>query len=128
MADNSIIKLGAVAVAAYVAYTQGWLSFLGIAAPTATTATTTTAAATTPVPAPAPDPNAITGANTVAGVQARTIAAAHAPAAGLGVDQWGFYLNQILAPLGMSAPDPLPLFTAAAPGFDRSQLVTSGQY
>jgi hypothetical protein len=37
-------------------------------------------------------------------------------------------LNQILAPLGMTAPDPLPLFTAAAPGFDRSQLVTSGQY
>jgi hypothetical protein len=123
VADNTIIKVGAVAAAAYVAYTQGWLSFLGIGTPAAAATP-----AATPSAAPAPDPNAITGANTVAGVQARTIALANAPSAGLPVDQWGFYLNQVLSPLGKSAPDPLPLFQAAASGFDRSQPVTSGQY
>ncbi len=76
----------------------------------------------------APDPNAIVGANTVAGIQARVIAAAKAPADGLPVDGWGWYVNQELAPLGKSAPDPMPLFQAASPGFDRSQLVTAGQY
>ena len=75
-----------------------------------------------------PDPNAITGANTVAGVQARVLLAAKAPAEGLAVDDWGFVLNQVLAPLGKSAPDPMPLFSAASSGFDRSQKVTAGQY
>jgi hypothetical protein len=130
MADNSgLIKVAAVGVAAYVAYTQGWLSFLGIAAPAATAAATTAATSTPAVPVTvAPSPNAISGANSAAGIQAHTIALANAPAAGLGVDQWGYYLNQVLAPLNMVAPDPLPLFTAAAPGFDRSQVLTAGQY
>jgi len=75
-----------------------------------------------------PDPNMILGANTVAGIQARVLAAARAPAEGLGVDEWGYVLNNELSPLGKSAPDPLPLFQAAAPGFDRSQKVTAGQY
>jgi hypothetical protein len=135
MADNSgWIKVAAVGVAAYVAYTQGWLSFLGIGAPAATstpatsTPATTTPATTTAVATTAPSPNAISGANSAAGIQAHTIALANAPAAGLGVDQWGYYLNQVLNPLNMVAPDPMPLFTAAAPGFDRSQVLTSGQY
>lgn len=127
MADNSgMIKVAAIGVAGYLAYTQGWLSFLGIGAPAAAVPVTPTTP-TAPVVLP-PDPNAIAGANTVAGVQARTIVVAKAPAAGLGVDQWGYYMDQVLAPLGMVAPDPLPLFTAAVPGFDRSQLLTSGQY
>jgi hypothetical protein len=75
-----------------------------------------------------PDPNAIVGADTVAGIQAQTIAQAKAPAAGLSVDNWGYILNQVLAPLGKAAPDPMSIFPAAVPGFDRSQLVTSGQY
>ena len=129
MADNSgIIKVAAVGVAAYVAYTQGWLSFLGIGAPAA--ATTAAAAPVTPVTpvAPAPSPNAISGANSAAGIQAHTIALANAPVAGLNADQWGYFLNQVLNPLNMVAPDPMPLFTAAAPGFDRSQVLTPGQY
>jgi hypothetical protein len=128
MADNSgIIKLAAVGVAAYVAYTQGWLSFLGIAAPVA--AATPVASTTPAVPVTvAPDPNAISGANSAAGIQAHTMSLANAPAVGLTCDQWGYYLNQVLAPLNMVAPDPLPLFTAAAPGFDRSQVLTAGQY
>jgi hypothetical protein len=129
VADNSgIIKIAAIGAAAYVAYTQGWLSFLGIGAPAAAS---TTPAATTPAtttPAPAPNPNPISGANSLAGIQAHAIALANAPAAGLTADQWGYYLNQVLNPLNMVAPDPMPLFTAAAPGFDRSQVLTSGQY
>jgi hypothetical protein len=126
VADNSgMIKIAAIGAAAYVAYTQGWLSFLGIGAPAATPAVTTTPAVPVTV---APGPNAISGANSAAGVQAHTIALANAPAAGLTADQWGYYLNQVLNPLNMVAPDPMPLFTAAAPGFDRSQVLTAGQY
>jgi uncharacterized protein (DUF1501 family) len=124
MAGNSgtMIKLAAGAAVAYYAYKQGWLSMLGIAAPAA-------AAPTSAAPVQvAPDPNAITGANTVSGIQAATLLAAGAPAAGLSVDQWGYALNNVLAPLGKAAPDPMPLFTAAAPGFSRGQLVTAGQY
>ena len=186
MADNGgMIKLGLVAAAAYYAYTQGWLSVLGLggmpsdavltgtipvgkwlngtgsgcptsASPatvltymyyspskqqmycTTTAPTAAQVAAGTPgadfTPAPAapapviPDPNAITGANTVAGIQARVLLSAKAPAAGLSADQWGYFLNAELAPLGKAAPDPLPLFTAAVSGFDRSQVLTAGQY
>lgn len=126
MADNSgMIKLAVVAGVAYYAYSKGWLSALGIGAPAAATAATPAPAAAVPV---VPDPNAITGANTVAGIQARVLLAANAPAAGLTADQWGWYLNNALAPLGKSAPDPLPVFVAAVPGFDRSQALTAGQY
>ena len=127
MADNTLIKVAAVGAAAYVAYTQGWLSFLGIGTAAATAPATTTPAATTPAAA-TPSPNAISGANSLAGIQAHAIALANAPAAGLTADQWGYYLNEVLNPLNMVAPDPMPLFTAAAPGFDRSQVLTSGQY
>src|ERR1035437_4260566 len=100
MADNGgMIKLGLVAAAAYYAYSQGWLSALGIGTAAAAAASGAPAA---PV---VPDPNAITGSNTVAGIQARTILAAKAPAEGLGVDDWGYSLNAALAPLGKSAPD-----------------------
>ena len=186
MADNSgMIKLGLVAAAAYYAYTQGWLSVLGLggmpsdavltgtipvgkwlngtgsgcptsASPatvltymyyspskqqmycTTTAPTAAQVAAGTPgadfTPAPAapavviPNPNAITGSDTVAGIQARTILAAKAPAEGLAVDDWGYSLNAALAPLGKSAPDPMPIFTAAVPGFNRDQKLTAGQY
>jgi hypothetical protein len=123
-----MIKLAVAGAVVYYAYTQGWLSALGIGAPVAGVPV----APVVPVgllPAVAvPDPNAITGANTVAGIQAATLLAAGAPAQGLGVDEWGWYLNQQLAPLGKTAPDPLPLFQAAVPGFDRSQVLTAGQY
>jgi hypothetical protein len=121
--DNSgMIKLGVAAAVAYYAYTKGWFSSLGIGSPATSAVSPATAA---PI---VPDPNAITGANTVSGIQARVLIVAKAPAEGLPIDTWNWYLNQQLAPLGKTAPDPLPLFVAASPGFDRSQLVTAAQY
>ena len=124
MADNSgIIKIGAVAVAAYVAYTQGWLSFLGIgtaAATTASAASTSTSGTSTgtstsgsstgtpPAAPPAPNPKA----NVLDGIYTAMVKAANAPSAGLTVDQWGYYLNQQLGALNLQAPDPVPMFTA----------------
>jgi hypothetical protein len=115
-----MIKLAVAGAVAYYAYSQGWLSALGIGAPI-------------PAPGPAPtplttNPNPITGANTVSGLQARVLINAKAPVEGLPIDTWGWFLNQELSPLGKVAPDPMPLFMAASPGFDRSQLVTAAQY
>lgn len=122
MADNSgMIKLGLVGAVAYYAYSQGWLSALGIGTPKLA------AAPTAPAPA-APNPNAITGSDTVAGIQARVLLAAKPPAEGLAVDDWGFYLNDALAPLGKQAPDPMSVFPAAVAGFNRDQKLTAGQY
>ena len=64
-------------------------------------------------------------------IYAAIVAAANAasvPAAGLNVDGWGYYLNNQLASQGLTAPDPLPIFTAAIPGFARAQLMTAAQY
>jgi hypothetical protein len=132
VADNTMIKVAAVGAAAYVAYLQGWFGFLGIGAPATVASSTPAAGASAAVPAtPGPIVPVVpmpTGANSLSGIQAATILAANAPAAGLSVDQWGYYLNAVINPLGIVAPDPLPLFSAAIPGFDRSQLVTSAQY
>lgn len=124
MADNTgIIKIGIFGAAAYYAYRQGWLSFLGIGTPAAVAPATTTLATTVPV-----NPNPIVGANTVTGIQAATILAAKAPPEGLSVDDWGYTLNSVLANQGKVAPDPMPIFTEAVPGFDRSQKLTAAQY
>ena len=121
MADNSglIIKVGIFGAVAYYAYSQGWLSSLGIGTAVATAAATTSSPV---VP--------VAVANTLSEVQAATILQANAPAAGLAVDDWGWYLNKVLATIGSgkAAPDPMPIFTAAIPGFVRSQLLTAAQY
>lgn len=112
MADNTkLLLLGAAGAAVW------WFYLRKPAAESATPATTA-----------APAPGAIVGANTVAGIQGRVLLAAKPPAEGLGVDEWGWFLNSELAPLGKTAPDPMPLFQAAVPGFDRSQKLTSAQY
>ena len=126
MADNNsglIIKVGIFGAVAYYAYSQGWLSSLGIGTAAAVATTPATTAAITPVV-----PVAV--ANTLSEVQAATILQANAPAAGLAVDDWGWYLNNVLATIGNGkpAPDPMPIFTAAIPGFVRSQLLTAAQY
>jgi hypothetical protein len=119
VADNTglFIKLGIAGAVAYYAYSQGWLSSLGIG-----TAATTTPATTT-TPAVAVNPNPITGSNTLAGIYSRMVAAAGPGSRG--VDEW----NSYLATAGnLTPPDPMPLFQAAVPGFDRSQKLTAAQY
>lgn len=150
MADNSgFIKIAAIGAAVYLAYTQGWLSFLGLGtASSASTASTGTPAATganlpavsVPVATVATTPPS-PKANVLDGIYTAMVKAANAPSAGLGVDAWGYYLNQQLGPLGLSAPDPMPLFQAyvtsisapppgGSPGqpatFDRSTYTFSG--
>ena len=118
-ADNSgMIKIALFGGAAFLAYRQGWLGFLGIGGAPAAVA-----------PAPAPvDPNKIQGANSLDAIYARMVSTAKAPAAGLAVDEWGFFLNNELAGIGKTAPDPMSIFPAAVPNFDRSQKLTAGQY
>ena len=125
MADSSklIMIVGGAAVA-YYAYTQGWLSSLGIAAPAAAaTPAALTPATVAAISAVTPNPAAVMGANTLAGIYSRMIAAA-----GPGpynADVWNTYL----ATAGnLTPPDPMPIFTAAVPGFSRSQLLTAAQY
>jgi hypothetical protein len=121
MADSSnIVKFVLVGAAAYLAYELGWLSSLGLA-PTAAVAATTTSTTT-------PATSAAIAKPKLSDIQAAAIILAKAPAAGLGVDDWGYYVNQALAPYGLSAPDPMPLFTAANSAFSRSDLVTSADY
>lgn len=115
MAGNSgLVKIGLIGAVAYYAYSQGWLSFLGIGSP----------AVATPAATPAPNPNAITGANSLDATYLRLIAGA--PSGSHGVDDWDYYLAQQLG--GKSVPDPGPIFAAAVPNFDRSQLITGPQY
>jgi hypothetical protein len=138
MADNSgMIKLGIAAAVGYYAYTQGWLASLGIGTPAAAAVTPVAAAVTAAAVAPAKPK--------LADIQAAVILAANAPAAGLSVDQWGWYLNNALAPYGMTAPDPVPILNAyltaamapwstaggipvTAQTFDRSDLIPTAKY
>jgi hypothetical protein len=79
---------------------------------------------TSPAPVvPAPSPSV----PTIATIEARTLAAANAPTEGLTIDEWDWFLNQQLAPLGKVAPDPVPLFNDL-PGFVRSMPVTATTY
>ena len=129
MADNTMIKVAAVGAAVYVAYTQGWLAFLGLgsASSAPSTGTPATSAGANPpvtgVPATTP-----ANAPTTTLDSLYSTMTAKAKAAGdtgsLGVDAWGFYLNQA----GISAPDPLPVFAAAIPTFDRAQTFTAPAY
>ena len=119
VADNSkLLLFGGAAVAVW------WFYFRTPAVPAATAAPGAPASG---VPSPV-TPTAQPAGASVEAIQAGTLLAAGAPAEGLGVDAWGWYVNQQLAPLGKSAPDPAPLFAAALPGFTRSQLVTAPEY
>lgn len=136
MADNSatFMKLGLFGAALYVAYSQGWLSFLGIgtaaAVPSATGTAATGASANSSVAVVpvASNPISVTPASTpsldaiYAGMVAKAKAAGESSS--LGADAWGYYLNQS----GVTAPDPLPILSAAVPNFDRSQTFTAAQY
>lgn len=119
MADKgALIKIGVFGAVAYYAYTQGWLSFLGLGTSTASSsAGTTTTAVTTPlVSSPA--------SNQLDTLYTKMVnAATAAGTTSTGVDGWGYYLNQFT-----TAPDPMPAFQAQNPNFDRSQNMTAAQY
>lgn len=119
-----MLKIALFAGAGYLAYKQGWLSMFGIGTPGGVPAVVPTVPPGTPVVTPPVTPP-IANPNTIAAIQGRVLAAAKAPSEGLGVDAWGWYLNNELGPLGKTAPDPISLFPA---GFDRSTLVPAAQY
>lgn len=114
--NSGLIKVALIGGAAYFAYRQGWLSFLGLGSPAVTTAAPAPPVSTAPP---------VVGANSLDGIHAQLVAMVKAPAA---VDEWDYALNQIMAPLGKTAPDPMPIFSAAVPGFSRGQLLTDAQY
>lgn len=97
-----------------MAYKQGWLSVLGLSP----------AAAPVAAAAPVVNPNAIVGANTLDGIFARMLKAA--PAGNHSIDEWDYFLQA--AQPSITPPDPMPLFAAAVPGFDRSQPIAAAQY
>lgn len=100
--------------------TAGQAAALAAGSTTASTTSTTSTSTTT-----------VKGANSLDSIYAAIVAAANAanvPAAGLNVDGWGYYLNNQLASQGLTAPDPMPIFTAAISGFARAQLMTAAQY
>ncbi len=115
-AKNVVLLGGAGAVA--------WWFFLRSPAPAAAVTPGTPAAVT-------PDPNAIVGGSSLDGMyakmleRAKTMAGAGASSL-LGVDDWNYFLMQ--GSPSVSAPDPMPLFQAAVPGFDRAQKITASQY
>ncbi len=130
MADNTkLILLAGAGAAVYWFYFRN--SSAGLLTPILAAGGAPAAGGGTPAspapPAPAAPPPATPSAPTLAKIEAATLAAANAPAAGLSIDEWGWYLNQALAPLGKAAPDPFPLFSDL-PGFDRSMLVTGAVY
>jgi hypothetical protein len=113
--DNSmLLKVGLFGGAAFVAYKQGWLSFLGLN-PSGVTATSTPATpaqpqpAPAPAPAPAPSPFKASGVNSLDAVFAALNK--YAPGASQTADGWNWDLMQIVP--GFTAPDPSPLFSAA---------------
>ena len=123
MADNNTMKfllLGGAGVAAW------WFFFR---TPTPTTPAPAAPGAPSPAPAQASGTAVNSGANSLDAIHNQLVKFAQAPSEGLGADAWGYFLNQILASLGKgAAPDPVPLFAATIPGYDRSQLLTIDQY
>lgn len=106
MADNSgMIKLGLIAVVGYYAYSQGWLSALGIgpAAIAAPIVPTTGAAPVVPV---APIPPSGPAFNSLDSIYTRLVAAAKADGTtSTGPDGWNFYAVSVGAPNPMPAPE-----------------------
>ncbi len=123
--DNSgLIKLGIAGAAAYYAYSQGWLSFLGIGTPAATT---TAGLPSPPVSGPiasavAANPPAATPAGpSLSSLYTQLVAAAgaaHQPGDNPGPDEYNALLTSIYPAAG-PLPDPVQLFAStgwARPG------------
>ena len=120
------IKVGLFGAALYVAYTQGWLSFLGLGTAAAVSSAATTGTAATGAVANPPVASVpVVPVRSLDSIYQDMVAKATAAGtSSTGVDGWGYYLNQT----GVAAPDPIPAFSAAIPNFDRSQNFTAPQY
>jgi hypothetical protein len=137
MADSKLLILGAAGVAVWYFYFRtpapaavvpitGGGSTGGGGTPAGGTSTGTGSSTSTGTGSGSGSPPA---ANTVAGIYAKMVTASGlGPTDTLGVDGWGYYLNQILAPMGLVAPDPLSVFGASAIGADRSVGFTPANY
>lgn len=111
MADNSgFIKIGLIGGIAYLAYSKGWLSSLGIGAPVpAGTTALTTVSPASPVPAAAAPASAIPSLDSL-GSQVVTQSAGQS----MGPDGFNAILTSIYPPAG-PLPDPVGMF----PGWSR---------
>ena len=150
MADsNALVKVALVGGAGYVAYQMGWLAFLGLtpapagavttatpasssasspaATPPATTTTATPPATTTTAAPPAANPFTVSGLTTLDKIFA-ALKAKTGTNALMTVDDFNWYLMQILP--GFTAPDPVSVFgnTPFIPGWTRDMKINVGQY
>jgi hypothetical protein len=124
MADSkNLLLLGAAGAAAW------WFFFrTPTPAPVVTPPAPPAPGAGAPAATPPATPPANAG-NTLAGVYAKMVAASGLGAdARLGADGWGFYLNQVLNPLGYTAPDPWGVFGPLLMGQDRSAQFKPAEY
>ena len=129
--DNSgLIKVAAIGVAAYYAYSQGWLSFLGIgtAAAASTPVVTPPAAGAvppvaSPVVAPVVTPPAAPAAPSLDSLGAAIVTAVKG--ASVGPDDYNYFLTQIYPAAG-PLPDPVSLF--ASTGWARPQPMGFSTY
>jgi len=131
MADSTggMVKLALIGGAAWVAYEYLFGNLFKTTAPTTAPTSGQPGAPVAPPAPPLGTTLGVTGANSLDGIHQQLVKAANAPSAGLSVDGWGYFLNQVLANAGKgAAPDPMPIFQPAIPGFDRGQLLTDAQY
>lgn len=109
VADNTkLLLLGAAGAAV-------WWFYIRKPAPTASASDTSKPADTSVAPK----------APSIADIQAAVILSAKAPSEGLTVDEWGWYLNNALAPLGKAAPDPMPLFSQLVDAANQAMAASS---
>lgn len=120
MADTkNLLFLGAAGAAV-------WYFFFRTPTTAAPVQPTTTTTGTAPiVTAPATD-----ATNTIAGIFAKMVTVATNAGIQTGqrlnIDQWGYFLNQVLNPLGFTAPDPMPIFASVIT--DRSSMLNATDY
>jgi hypothetical protein len=138
MADNSgLIKMGIAGAVAWYAYSQGWLSFLGIGTAAAAAPATAAAPAASPVaaavpplappvvpPVTAPAASATPSLDALGAQLVRALGSS-ANAAGVGPDAYNAVLTQIYPAAG-PLPDPNTLF--AGSGWARPQGMTFPVY
>lgn len=111
---KSILKVGLIGGAGYLAYRYFF------AGATTAPAASTPASSTGTAVAPTPQLN-----TTLDAAYSNMLVKASGHTTG-SIDDWDSWLMQGTA--GLVAPDPLPLFQAAIPGFDRATQITAADY